>query len=477
MPESKSNAEWTGDLQWVIFSRDAGIVAAHEATRDLLKRNIKFTLRAADVLRSAPVPAQMSARASATAVRGTNRLTLRQMIQQLCVARPGRSTRRFCSWRASWKVDGQMCSGVLLGQTPSRKDPGVLAVVPSDTLCDDTPSKSQLQAIVDTAVDGIITIDDRGIIETFNPAAEKIFQCRRADVIGKPISILMPQPFKAEHDGYMRRYMTTGEKRIIGIGREVVGLRRDGTTFPMFLSVGEQRLGGRSKFTGIVRDITDRKRAEAQVLLVSERVHRRLGHELHDGLGQVLTGAALYARAIETQCTQQNPEVGSQLNHLVNLISDAANQTRKLSRGLQPLTSKSDYVHALNSLRVQLNGLLAVNLEVHADELPREAHLLHANNLFRIAQEAFSNALRHSAARHIVIQSQSAGRSVRLIIKDDGKGFTRRRHDGLGLHIMDYRARLMGGRLQVESRPRRGTTITCHMDCGIITKEMGGFNP
>ncbi|MGC8478296.1 MAG: PAS domain-containing sensor histidine kinase, partial [Acetobacteraceae bacterium] len=166
----------------------------------------------------------------------------------------------------------------------------------------------------------------------------------------------------------------------------------------MFLSVGEQRGNGGKKFTGIVRDITDRKRTEAQVLLVSDRVQQRLGHDLHDGLGQVLTGAALLAKALETRCADRNPDMRDRLNHLVNIIGEAGKQVRKLSRGLQPLEQVSDYGSAIESLRAQLSAAGTANLEVQADPLPPEARLIHANNLFRIAQEATSNALRHSEA-------------------------------------------------------------------------------
>ena len=123
-------------------------------------------------------------------------------------------------------------------------------------------SESRLHALLEAAVDGIISIDEQGIIQTINVAAERLFGYTADQMIGQNVKILMPAPFQEEHDGYLSRYLSTGEKRIIGIGREVVGRRRDGTTFPMDLSVAEGRLGSGRIFVGIVRDITDRKRAE-----------------------------------------------------------------------------------------------------------------------------------------------------------------------------------------------------------------------
>jgi len=118
------------------------------------------------------------------------------------------------------------------------------------------------RAILETAVDAIITIDDRGHIESLNPAAERLFGYRADELIGHNINHLMPQPYRSEHDGYLHNYLTTGEKKIIGIGREVSGLRKNGTIFPIELAVSEVRLKDRVLFTGIVRDITERKAAE-----------------------------------------------------------------------------------------------------------------------------------------------------------------------------------------------------------------------
>lgn len=123
-------------------------------------------------------------------------------------------------------------------------------------------SAARLQAIVETAVDGIITINDRGIVETMNPAAERMFGYRADEVTGRNVSILMPEPYRSEHDSYLANYLRTGERKIIGYGREVRGQHKDGTDFPVELAVSEMILGTRRIFTGLVRDITARKRAE-----------------------------------------------------------------------------------------------------------------------------------------------------------------------------------------------------------------------
>ena len=119
----------------------------------------------------------------------------------------------------------------------------------------------RLRALVATAVDGVMIIDASGTVQEYNPACEQLFGYQADEVVGRNVKMLMPPPYQAEHDEYLQRYRTTGNKRIIGIGREVEGLRKDGTTFPMELSVGEARPGGEQVFVGIIRDITERKLA------------------------------------------------------------------------------------------------------------------------------------------------------------------------------------------------------------------------
>jgi PAS domain S-box-containing protein len=141
-------------------------------------------------------------------------------------------------------------------------------------------SEERMRAILETAVEGIITIDARGIVELMNPAAEKLFGYRAAEVIGKNVSLLMPAPYREEHDGYLDNYHRTGRKRIIGIGREVVARRKDGSVFPIDLSVSEVQLADRRLFTGFIRDITQRKSAEAALERSAEQ--RRMALDAAD---------------------------------------------------------------------------------------------------------------------------------------------------------------------------------------------------
>src|SRR5262249_48682839 len=126
-------------------------------------------------------------------------------------------------------------------------------------------SEARWRSVIEAAVDGVVVIDSKGCIEVFNPAAERLFGYAEAEVYGQNISIVMPSPDREQHDGYMARYFETGEKRIIGIGREVTALRRDGTTFPVRLSVGEMHGNGERKFIGILADLSARVRMEERL--------------------------------------------------------------------------------------------------------------------------------------------------------------------------------------------------------------------
>jgi two-component system sensor kinase FixL len=148
---------------------------------------------------------------------------------------------------------------------------------------DASRDEGRWRSIIQSAVDGIVLIDASGRIEEFNAAAERLFGYTEREVLGRNISALMPQPYRGEHDGYLARYLSTGEARIIGSGREVSGLRKDGSIFPLRLSVGEAVVGGQRKFTGIIHDLTERVHLEEQ-LRASEARWRAVIESAVDGI-------------------------------------------------------------------------------------------------------------------------------------------------------------------------------------------------
>lgn len=147
--------------------------------------------------------------------------------------------------------------------------------------------EARLRAIVDHAVDGIITIDEQGTMGSFNPAAERLFDYAASEILGQNVKVLMPEPYQSEHDSYLARYKQTGEAKIIGVGREAVGRRKDGSTFPLELAVTEVRLGDQRLFIGVTRDITERKQHEARLTaslvekdLLLKEIHHRVKNNL-----------------------------------------------------------------------------------------------------------------------------------------------------------------------------------------------------
>ncbi|MFQ5604730.1 MAG: PAS domain S-box protein [bacterium] len=159
-------------------------------------------------------------------------------------------------------------------------------------------SEARIRAIVETAVDGIITIDEEGNIQSFNSAAERLFQYKAEEVIGKNIHLLMPEPYRNEHQNYLSKYLQSGEKKIIGIGREIVGQRKDGTVFPLYLAVSEVYIGERKMFNGILRDMTEQVQLQKKILQTERlaiigQMAAKVAHEIRNPLSSISLNAEL----------------------------------------------------------------------------------------------------------------------------------------------------------------------------------------
>ncbi|MGD1277250.1 MAG: PAS domain S-box protein [Tepidisphaeraceae bacterium] len=335
---------------------------------------------------------------------------------------------------------------------------------------------SRYAAILSTTVDGIVTINQRGIIESFNPAAQRLFGYSSSEVIGQNVNILMPEPYRTQHDTYLANYLTTGQAKIIGIGREVSGRRRDGSLFPMYLAVSEVRLADRPGagmasppprrlFTGIIRDLSDQKRLERQLLEISDRERRRIGQDLHDGLGQQLAGIGFLSKSLENRLAAKALEESVDARKIADLVAQAIGQARGLARGLHPVELKSSgLMFALNELAASVQEVFRIRCRAHFDDPVLLRDNTAAIHLYRIAQEAVHNAIKHGRARNITITLSRSGKQVTLQIDDDGSGFTppvstAGQSKGLGLHIMQYRAALIGGSLDIGPGPTAGTRI------------------
>lgn len=299
-------------------------------------------------------------------------------------------------------------------------------------------AEERMRSVVNHVIDGIITIDERGSIESFNPAAEKLFGYDRAEVIGQNVKVLMPDPYHGEHDHYISNYVTTGQAKIIGIGREVVGKRKDGSTFPMELAVSAFHIGPRRYFTGIIRDITERKQLEQQLrqrlndLAEADRQKNEflamLAHELRNPLAPMRNALHLLKMpgANSTVTDRARDVMERQMHHLVRLVDDLLDVSR-IIRGQIELRREILDIAAAVSRAVE-TAEPAIDTQGHqlSVSLPEEPVWVEGD-LVRLAQ-ALANLLTNAAK-----YTDRAGRIEVAIVAEGREAVVRVRDSGIGI--------------------------------------------
>jgi two-component system, LuxR family, sensor kinase FixL len=355
--------------------------------------------------------------------------------------------------------------------------------------------EAHLRSILETVPDAMVVIDEQALIQSFSAAAERLFGYRPDDVIGENVRILMPQPYKEQHDGYMHRYLTTGERRIIGIGRVVVGQRKDGSTFPMELAVGEMRSGGMRYFTGFIRDLTERQQTETRLQeLQAELVHMsrftalgEMASTLAHEINQPLTAIANYLKGCRRILQRMEGNEVPMLRDAVNQAADQALRAGQVIRHLREFVARGEserHIENLPKLIEEASALALVGAKekgvrvsfrfdpgaplVLADRIQVQQVLL---NLIRNAIEAMQDAPR----RELVITTRAVpeGGFVEISVSDTGTGIapeissqlfqpfiTTKTHGmGVGLSICRTIVESHGGKISVESETDRGTTF------------------
>ena len=364
--------------------------------------------------------------------------------------------------------------------------------------------EAHLQSILETVPDAMVVINDEGIVQFFSTAAERLFGYAAADVVGKNVKILMPSPYREAHDGYLDRYLRTGERRIIGIGRVVVGERNDGSTFPMELSVGEMRSNDTRFFTGFIRDLTERQKTEARLQeLQAELVHisrltamgemaSALAHELN----QPLSAIANYLKGSQRLLQDKSDEASNMVRDAMDKAAEQSLRAGQIIRRLRDFVARGESerrVESVQKLVEEASALALVGAKEHgvrvrfefdpasdlilADKVQIQQVML---NLIRNAIEAMDQ----SAQRDLTIRTALADQDmVEISVADTGSGVapqvasqlfqpfitTKASGMGVGLSISRTIVESHGGQMAVAPNPGGGTIFRFTLRA--VTKE------
>jgi len=325
-------------------------------------------------------------------------------------------------------------------------------------------SETRLRAIVTTAVDAIVTIDEKGLIESCNPAAEQMFGYSAGAMIGQNIDLLIPPVQFDLYSADAAQYLKVGESSIHARGREVIGRRSDGSTLPVDLTLSESHEGTFHLFTGVMRDISERKKLQQELLSIAEAEQRRIGQDLHDDIGQELTGLAMKAETLFEIVTEREIPEHALAADIVAGLDRTRSKVRALSRGMVPVEiDSSGLVSALEELTARLGDVHNISCAFECPDRSIEIDQHLATQLYHIAQEGITNALKHARAQNIRVTLEARESAIKLQISDDGVGMpaSGARTDGMGLRIMYYRAALIHGKLDVRSNATGGTVVSC----------------
>lgn len=327
-------------------------------------------------------------------------------------------------------------------------------------------TSEQFQVVMDTAHDAIISSDESGLIVYVNKAAERMFGYPADKILGRPLTHLMPERYRTRHLLGVQRFILTGKSDLIGKINEFSGRRKDGTEFPLEFSVASWRKSGRIFFTSIIRDISERKLLEKEILSISEREQRRIAQDYHDSLSQHLTGIVYMFKALQKKMSL-SAEESKAAEKIGRLIAEAVDLGRGLARGLYPVRPESNgLMSALQELSVNIEKMFNVACRFDGEPPVLIDDNAVATHLYRIAQEAVSNAIKHGESRNVWIGLKSSSGRILLTIQDDGVGIGKSETPtgGMGLNIMKYRARMIGATVAVRQTAEGGTLVVCSMD-------------
>ncbi len=353
-------------------------------------------------------------------------------------------------------------------------------------------AEGRLRSIMRTVPDAMILIDQRGLIEALSTTAEQLFGYAADEVKGKNVSMFMPRPHRELHDGYLERYLATGERHIIGIGRIVVGQRKDGTTFPMHLTVGEMRSGDRHYFTGFIRDLTDQQLTEARLRELQDEVTHmsrftalgEMASTLAHEINQPLTAINNYLRGCHRLAQRLEGEPVAALQDALSKAGDQALRAGQIIRRLREFVARGDserQTENLPKLIEDASTLALVGARENAITVsfrldPRAEHVLVdriqiQQVLVNLIRNAFEILMESAGQRDLSVETQLMDDTVQVSVADSGAGLapevranlfqpfvtTKQKGMGLGLSICRTIVEAHGGKIWVDERPGGGT--------------------
>ena len=333
---------------------------------------------------------------------------------------------------------------------------------------------ARYRMLVESAPDGIVEVDARGRIALTNGETRRMFGYDGEELVGQPVSVLMPERFRQVHVTHLETYARSPSLRAMGSGLELVGRRKDGSEFPVEISLSPTSSGGAAFAMAIIRDISERQRLQEErdrLLLETEaeRERARIGMDLHDGIIQSIYAVGLNLEAAADDVAHDPAEAQKRIDQAIEQLNDTIRDIRSYIFELRPTRFSGDIEESLTSLaqEFKVNSLVDTTVEIApgVPALDDERGLA----IFHVALEALTNARKHARATVVRIALDIVGDSVRLEVRDNGVGFdTAARHsdEHNGLRNMPERVLAAGGVFSIESAPGAGTTVRVEMPTG-----------
>ena len=323
---------------------------------------------------------------------------------------------------------------------------------------EDALERSELkrQALLHSVADLVFSVRRDGLITEFYLAKDSSLALSAQRVVGKRFLDLLPIQIGQQAMHYLEKAFRTGQTQIFTCPFAASGQTRD---FQARIT-----LSGPGEVVAVVRDVTTQKLSEKEILEISNREQVRIGQDLHDGLGQHLTGVTFLSKALENKLAARSLPEAQEAAEIGRLVLQALSQTRNLARGLFPVELESnELAPAFRDLAATVEKLFNISCVVECDENLVIADRAVANHLFRMVQEAINNSVKHGKAKRVIIGLRTVEAKVTLTIRDNGLGFPPEsaRTKGLGLRIMNYRAQRIGGTLDLRPAETGGTIVTC----------------